>query len=655
MKNSRPASRSAKKKPPRRGHKSREYLNHSFNMSFSSVREFEAPVLGRTDSFDDEIGTPALTRRQVVTDIPICDLPQSPVKQRRPSSGLVFDAYMVLEEDESLPSAAPHAPASGLALYESARRCDWVNVSNICSENPWMAKYVGEHDGTTALHLAVMSRADPTNRGGVVGEGRPAPLTLVEQLILACPEAAIIRCATKRYTPMCYACLVADQGYDMDDSADMVRIILKHSPHSAFVFTDDGFSALDVHIISYSRLHQEKAEVYSSTGRSSTVVLRTLLEENPSLASARSYGNRVRGPVELLYRCNLNEFKEASGQEIANSSICRPSSKALHSSVVSMLSDWWAWKWALLLLKVSSILDEEDTDESSPFEAVHAAAQLVGCPVPVFALAIDAFPEQVKTRSQRKGLHNCPLHEICGWITDDLCINGDPFVVKRKRKAIALLLEAFPKAARMTNNAGETPLQLAIETCVPWESLEVLVRAFPKALTIPRCLEHCRDDGPLAKAVEYQNEDLGSVGSDEDDWETNAIDAVEGMYPFMVAGVLSHVPVRKNHASAFFMTNEDRTNHEKELARKDLESLRSIFGLLRAKPEALALFVDEEKIRRNEEENASTDNDDASLESCTEAYAEEADQAQYTEEEVSGAEKSEYTEEEVTNSSGTSQ
>lgn len=539
----------------------------------------------------------------------------------------------------SSPFNAPRSTQT--RLYEYAQRCEWDRVSKECTKNPWTAKHVSEYDGTTALHLAVMSRANPMMRDGALCLFQPAPLCLIEQLIVACPEAAIIRCTEKRYTPLSYACLVADTGYDMSDSAKMVQIILMHSPHCSLVFTDDGFSALDVHTISYSRLHQEKEEVYSSTGRSSTVVLRALLNECPSLASARSYGSRVRGPLELLYRCNLKEFKQASGEDIARASKNSHLKKQAHSSVFSTLSDWWAWKWVLHLLEASSLLQKNDTEELAPFSAVHAASQLVGCPVPILALAIDAFPEQVKARSYREGLHNCPLHDVCSWVLDDMFIDGDPFVVKRKRRAIAMLLEAFPKAARMTNNLGDTPLQLAIETCTPWDSLEVLVRAFPRALTIPRSLELCREDSPLANAVALHNEDVGSVGSDEDEWDEDAINAVEGMYPFMVAGVMSHVPERRNHSPSFIFAGQERGQHQKNLENKDLGSLRSIFGLLRAKPEALALFFEDEKNRCTEVLDSTEGGDESEDETSTEAFVHLEDQS--TEDEINRENGSENT------------
>lgn len=270
--------------------------------------------------------------------------------------------------------------------------------------NPRDAKTVGDKDGTTALHLAVMSRTNPMMRDGRVGEFKPAPLELIEMLVKACPEAASTRCSRKRYTPLAYACLVADHGYDMDDCSEMVLILLKYAPGSVFVFTDDGFSAVDIHILSYSQIHKQREEVYSG-GRTSTVVLRTLLAEQPDLAESRVYKHKVRGPIELLYRCNTSEFQDAMIDDLTGdpSDAKKKQLKSRFGSVASVLSDWWAWKWVLLLLKFSTIKDKKP---GTIFSAVQAAARLVACPLPILALAINTFPHQVEERDPRGDIYN---------------------------------------------------------------------------------------------------------------------------------------------------------------------------------------------------------------------------------------------------------
>jgi hypothetical protein len=68
-----------------------------------------------------------------------------------------------------------------------------------------------------------------------------------------------------------------------------------------------------------------------------------------------------------------------------------------------ILSDWWAWKWSLLLLKSASISAGQ---EMIPFNVVHAAARLVGCPLPILALAVSTFPNQVTGRDPTRHIYN---------------------------------------------------------------------------------------------------------------------------------------------------------------------------------------------------------------------------------------------------------
>jgi len=584
-------------------------LQRSFNESLNSLGSGSSNDSFSNDSNADDavVGppTPELSKEEWDTlsidqdDRQRLVLPASPVKKTR--SKLKSDDETVFSDPEF--ETETSSESQHPKLYSSAMRCLWSLVAMECSISPRDAKYVEPENGTTALHLAVMSRADPRMRNSESSNFQPAPLSVIKLLLLACPEAAIIRCGKKRYTPLCYACLVTN-GYDMEDSAEMVDILLNHAPHSALVFSDDGFSALDVHIISYSRLHQQRHEV-SNNGRSSTLVMRTLLEAEPSLVQPRLYGTRMRGPVELLYRCNISAFKEASCQDVLE--------RGSGCTITSTLCDWWAWKWVVVLLKVTWIPSDLGAEEYAPFSAVHAAARVVACPGPIMQLALDAFPEQAEYRSPASEKYNCPLHEVCGWVTDEWTIDGDPFILKRKRIAIALLVGAFPKATRMTNNLGETPLQLAVETCTPWDhGLAGLVKAFGRALLLPRNLDKCPDDGPLATAMSFHADDLGSF-CDEDEWEDEPLAAVSGFYPFMVAAVLACVPERKSRAAPLHFADQVSRDQSKNVANKDLESLRSIYGLLRARPQALALYIEDEKRRRKDDEVSvciSDDDDD---------------------------------------------
>ncbi|GAX24466.1 hypothetical protein FisN_2Hh045 [Fistulifera solaris] len=449
---------------------------------------------------------------------------------------------------------SPTAKLPITRLYKYARQCNWEAVSCECKLYPRDAKCVEPSDGTTALHLAVMSRINPFLREGSLPDVEMAPLELIEQLVAACPEAAITRCSVKKYTPLIYACLVLGQDYDLHDGVAMVRSLLQHAPHSVYVFTDDGFSALDVHILSYSRFHRDKQDSQDD----STLVMRALLEERPDLAEARSYKNRVRGPLELLYRSNLEHFKDSS--KVSDFS---PLSASMDSP-----QEWWAWRWADVLLR--------QHNNSSEYKSLHAACGLTGCPLPILLIAAQSNPGQLKEPVNELG--NLPLHQVCMWICDSEMIAGDPFVLRRKTAAIESLLQLYPEAARIKNNMGETPLQLAIESKTPFHGgLEALIRVFEDGLSIPRKL----------RAVDDENEQLLSVDVYDDnesvdsDW-VDPVLAVEGMYPFMVAAVVSFIPLSKRRPS--FFLNQTEAQHQADLEKRELENLRTIYGLLRARP-----------------------------------------------------------------------
>ena len=479
----------------------------------------------------------------------------------------------------------PPPPQKLTKLYDYARRGNWDLVVAESRQHPRDAKCVNEKDGTTALHLAVMSRTNPAIRDGKRAGYKPAPRKVIKELLKACPEAAIIRCSVKKYTPLAYACLVCDREYDMEDAVEILRIILDYAPQSIYVFTDDGFSPLDVHILSYSRINKQRQEVPSGN-RSSTVVLRALLAQAPFLADARTYGNKIRGPLELLYRCNLDEFKQAGD---ADDHMNSPD-KRMASTVASTLSDWWAWKWALLLLKFGA-LDPNDRD--APFCAVKAAARHIGCPIPILNLAIQMYPDQVKERDPRDDLYNLPLHQVASWRCDKEIVSGDPFVVRRKARAIEQLLEEYPEAARTTNNMGETALQLAIEACTPWEAgLEKLVRACPKALKFPRKLRKVTDDNNNALSRTLHSDNASYFGDDDED---DAVQAIEGMYPFMIAAIFGKISNDRKREPSFLFANETAEDHRQSLVKKELESVRTIYGLLRARPDALQRYIDDLK------------------------------------------------------------
>ena len=443
-------------------------------------------------------------------------------------------------------------------LYRRSRENNWESVASILSAHPEEARYV-HSDGTTALHLAVMSRT-----GYVIDEEiqqRKASLDIVEGLLKAFPDASVTVCRTNTYSPLAYACLVIEKDCDLADAEALVRLLIKYCPRCTKVTTSGALSALDIHIVSYSQKHQDVIQEDPLSGRTNTGVLRTLLEHDPSLAKARLARDKVSGAIELLYRSNANAFLEVvSLDDIKKRSKGRSNGEPQDSkAVISEITKWWVWRWVILLLKYGTLPHKK---RGARFFALQAAAGLVGCPLPVLILAMHAFPKQIRLVDEMYAEDgNLPLHEVCAWPCDHDCTSTDPVISSRKGMAIAALLQEYSEAAEASNCRGETPLELAVSTGTTWDiGVRKLCRAYPDAV--------CR----RGKAT--------------------------GLYPFMTAAVSSGEIARKQRP----MPSSKRSlmTHLKNLAKQDLQSVRTIYGLLRANPLVLTNCFREEEDRDNQ-------------------------------------------------------
>mmetsp|Transcript_29706 Transcript_29706/g.86571 ORF Transcript_29706/g.86571 Transcript_29706/m.86571 type:complete len:571 (-) Transcript_29706:1639-3351(-) len=475
-------------------------------------------------------------------------------------------------------------------LYQAALIRRWNIVASRAQSHPEEARYADPSDGLTALHLAVISRTTPTDvsyrRGGktsarlrdssgaeVAGTRRikvPAPMSSVRALLVANPDATIARCRSNGYTPLAYACHVpppdkeAQMAEDMGDAGTvytgytgftagtratvyqsvfrdsygildecekLVRLILTYRPDSASVLSKDGLSALDLHIMSYS-VGWGIEHDNESAGRTNTGVLRTLLEENPSLACSRpreeqdqlgsssAIGSSTSstdtiGPLEILYKYNATRFiKVLQGQdetprsggaddEGAASRSVRRAKRAWYEEVAGTpsstatrqtLSSWWVWKWSILLLKYLH------HKRGSKFQAVHSASSSPGCPLPLLMLAIRAFPNQIREADEHSGNGNLPLHMVASWgippsrreeqedarAAARYVASLDPIAQRTKAMVLSELLTEYPDAARVRSKRGKTPLALLVEAGGTWfhGGVRRMVRAYPEALNI---------------------------------------------------------------------------------------------------------------------------------------------------------------------------
>jgi hypothetical protein len=159
---------------------------------------------------------------------------------------------------------------------------------------------------------------------------------------------------------------------------------------------------------------------------------------------------------------------------------------------------------------------------------------------------MKAFPQQIRQVDEMYGDNaNLPLHEVCAWPCEHDISSTDPIISSRKGMAIAALLQEYPEAAHMSNRNLDTPLELAVSAGSTWDfGVRKLCRAYAEAV-----------------CVQSKNTLL---------------------FPFMTAAAASsmvssrHPPIPSSKRS--LMT------HLKNLAKHDVQRVRTIYGLLRANP-----------------------------------------------------------------------
>jgi hypothetical protein len=417
-------------------------------------------------------------------------------------------------------------------LYQHARMCQWDEFLEQCQVFPENVRYIYRKDGTTALHMAIMSITGYINSFSSSAREFPeASLEIVEEILKIHPEAASVKCTLNGYTPLTYACLVCSDSYDVEQAAKMVRLFVQYAPDSALLLTNEGLTPIDIHIVSYSHYHKSKEEE-SASGRTSTHVLRLLLMHYPELANLRLRGDKVDGPIEYLYKCNAEAFSDAVLNEVYDSDdegtvLSNYTIPERRQEVVDAVSKWWIWKWAVMILKYGSLKGKK---KGTFFTAVHTAAHQVGCPTNLISLTLYAFPRQVKSPFEdADGLRNLPLHLICSWpCHQDYGRSGSAVVSTRKSMAITRILDEYPGAAKETNARRETALELALKTGTTWDNgVKRLMGYYPKAIKIQS--------------------------------------RQTGLYPFMTAAVAA--------------TSTHR--------RQEVQSIRTIYGILRSKPSVL--------------------------------------------------------------------
>jgi hypothetical protein len=374
-------------------------------------------------------------------------------------------------------------------------------------------------------------------------------MELIEELLKANPAAACVCDKENTYTPITYACLVNDEKYSIDDAFQLVQLLLQYSPDCVNIFTSGGLSPLDVHIVSYSH-HFGKQQI-EPFGQSSTSVLRCLLEKCPSLAQARLEKDKINGPIELLFRCNTDVFMEAVNTEPEDSDdeMTVPEKRG---SVVKSVSKTWAWKWTILVLKYHYL--SKRPKGAQLFFAVHAAADMPACPLPVLSLTMYAFPKQIRVPDEVHGY--LPLHSICCWPCHQEALSSEPVTSARKAAAISAVLHEYSPAAKTLTRKWESALEMAIASGTSWEGgLRKIIRANPKAIS--------------------------------------RRSQITGLYPFMAAAVQERVDTSRFAPKGNL--RKSMNEFQAAMARNDLEVVKAIYGMLRVNPNVLVRCVEKKQ------------------------------------------------------------
>jgi hypothetical protein len=111
------------------------------------------------------------------------------------------------------------------------------------------------------------------------------------------------------------------------------------------------------------------------------------------------------------------------------------------------------------------------------WKVVHAASKLPKCPLGILMLAIKLSPFELLERNYDG---NLPIHDIAAQQKAYHLVDEDKGDTRMKQ--IRLLLESCPESARHHDRHGNLPLQLAIQSGQSWDSLQLLLRAFPDAI-----------------------------------------------------------------------------------------------------------------------------------------------------------------------------
>jgi hypothetical protein len=307
------------------------------------------------------------------------------------------------------------------------------------------ARYVHPESNLTPLHLAVMAKDADNN------ESR---LGCIISLLNSDLQSTEITCKEHGYTPLIYACIANDIDH-LPLDVPVVKTLIEFNKRCFQIRSKAGHSALDIHIMSMSRLMQR-----SRKAPTCTLVLKALTSQDSGISIPRS--------LDLLLACNSRGVLERIAQEEALSFAAKLRDRRKRRTSPNeelplhhgSRFRYWVWDFVLAILRSEHEHTYRDIKPVPPFNALHTASQIADFPLPFMMLCLRAYPAQARTPSIVQS--ELPIHSVAGWEISDS-------MVARKSMTLTQMVSDHPGACRVKNRQGKTPSSLALETGTGWD------------------------------------------------------------------------------------------------------------------------------------------------------------------------------------------
>jgi hypothetical protein len=350
-------------------------------------------------------------------------------------------------------SMPPPPPPRLFELLE-AEEPRWLEIlDETC--NIEAARYVHPETKLTPLHLAVMAKDADNN------ESR---LGCIRSMLQSNLQSTEVTCQEHGYTPLVYACIANDIDH-LPLDVPVVKVLLEYNKRCFQIRSKAGHSALDIHIMSMSRLmqQQQQQQQQQSGGKSpscSTLVLKALTQQDLGISIPRS--------LDLLLACNSRGVLERVAREEAQSFAGRLRDRRKQRKSPNVEPPlppgsrfrYWVWDFVLTILRSEHEHTYRDIKPVPPFNALHTASQIADFPLPFMMLCLRAYPAQARTPSIVQS--ELPIHSVAGWDVSDS-------MVARKSMTLTQMVSDHPRACRVKNRQGKTPCSLALETGTGWD------------------------------------------------------------------------------------------------------------------------------------------------------------------------------------------